>query len=159
LTVRIPSFNIYVIGISTATLKEVVTKPALTIPGAMPKKVKPSTPFAARLTALRLARGLTQTELADKIRSSQRAISSYETVLDFPPTPVVIELAKALGVSADELLGLKPPKKVQKVVDDDPDVRRLWKTFQLVLDLPERDRRAVVRLVHSLVRGKRDVAA
>ena len=127
----------------------------------MPKKVKPSSPFAARLTALRRARGLTQIQLAEKIGSSQRAISSYETVAEFPPTSVVLDLAKALGVSADELLGLKPPKaaKTESLVDDDPEVRRLWKTFQLVLSLPERDRRAVVRLIHSLVKTKRSIAA
>ena len=83
-----------------------------------------------------------------------------ETVAEFPPAPVVVELAKALGVSADELLGLKPRKaKVEKVVDEDPEIRRLWTTFQLVLALPERDRRAVVRLIHSLVRAKRSLAA
>jgi hypothetical protein len=35
----------------------------------------------------------------------------------------------------------------------------LWKTFQLFLSLPERDRRAVVRLIHSLVKTKRSIAA
>lgn len=126
----------------------------------MPKKVKPCSPFAERLTALRRARGLTQIQLAEKIGSTQRALSSYETVAEFPPAPVVVELAKALGVSADELLGLKPRKaKAEKVVDEDPEIRRLWKTFQLVLALPERDRRAVVRLIHSLVRTKRSLAA
>jgi len=124
----------------------------------MPKKVKPSTPFAERLTALRRARGLTQVQLADKIGSSQRAISSYETIAEFPPTAVLIDLAKALGVSADELLGLKTPK-AQRIADDPPEIRRLWKTFQLVHSLPERDRKAVIRLVHSLVRSKKDAAA
>lgn len=125
----------------------------------MPKKVKASFPFGERLTAVRRARGLTQTQLAEKIGSSQRAISAYETVAEFPPTAVLVDLAKALDVSADELLGLKPPKKTAKtVVDGDVDVRRLWKTFQLVLALPERDRRAVIRLVHSLVRTQRSAA-
>jgi hypothetical protein len=54
-------------------------------------------------------------------------------------------------VSADELLGLKPPKKSAKA--EDPEVRRLWKKFQQVLALPEKDRRAVIRLVNSLVAG------
>jgi transcriptional regulator with XRE-family HTH domain len=116
----------------------------------MPKKVAPSSPFGERLVELRRARGLTQSQLADLIGSSQRAISSYETVADFPPTSVVIEIARALGVSADELLGLRAPKSLRTLAED-PEARRLWKKFQLVLSLPEKDRRAVIRLVNSLV--------
>ena len=37
---------------------------------------------------------------------------------------------------------------------EDPEVRRLWKKFQQVLSLPEKDRRAVIRLVNSLVGAK-----
>jgi len=36
-------------------------------------------------------------------------------------------------------------------IDDDPETRRLWKRFQMVSTLPEKDRRAVIRLVNSLV--------
>jgi transcriptional regulator with XRE-family HTH domain len=76
----------------------------------MPKKVPPSSPFGKRLVTARQARGLTQTQLAEMIGSTQRALSRYETIADYPPTAVVIELAKALKISADELLGLKAPK-------------------------------------------------
>jgi len=119
----------------------------------MPKKVPPSSDFAERLTQARRNRGLTQIQLAELIGSSQRAISHYETVAEFPPTNVLVALAQALDVSADELLGLKTPKRQQRVRDD-PETRRLWKTFQLVADLPERDRRAVTRLIQSLVSAK-----
>lgn len=119
----------------------------------MPKKVPPSSDFAERLTQARRNRGLTQIQLAELIGSSQRAISHYETIAEFPPTNVLVALAQALDVSSDELLGLKPPKH-QPRVRDDPESRRLWKTFQLVAGLPERDRRAVIRLIQSLVSAK-----
>jgi len=61
----------------------------------------------------------------------------------------VVALAKALKVSADELLGLKPPR-VERV-HDDAETRRLWKRFQMVTALPEKDQRAVIRLINSLV--------
>ena len=121
----------------------------------MPKKVQPSHPFGKRLTELRKARGLTQIALAELIGSTQRAISSYETVIALPPTPVVIALAKALEVSTDVLLGLEA--KAQKKTDvprEDPETRRLWKRFQPLLSLPEKDRRAVFRLVSSLIQTK-----
>lgn len=121
-----------------------------TLHRAMPKKVPPSSPFGERLLLLRRARALTQLQLAELVDSSQRAISAYETVADFPPTQVVIELARVLSVSTDELLGLRVPK-TRQALPDEPEARRLWKKFQLVLSLPEKDRRAVIRLVNSLV--------
>ena len=121
---------------------------ALTLDGTVPKKVRPASEFGRRLVELRKERGITQVELADKIGSTQRAISHYETVAEFPPANVIVDLARALGVSADQLLGLKPTRKA--LPTDDPDVRRLWKKFQRVLDLPEKDQRAVLRLVNSL---------
>jgi transcriptional regulator with XRE-family HTH domain len=128
-----------------------MAEPALTLGLTMPRKVRPASPFGERLAELRAERGITQIQLAEMIGSSQRAISAYETVAEYPPTAVVAELAKALRVSSDELLGLKPPKKTARV--EDPEVRRLWKKFQQVLTLPEKDRRAVIRLVNSLVAG------
>ena len=106
---------------------------------------------------LRIARGLTQTQLADAIDSSQRAISRYETIAEFPPTHVVVQLARALDVTTDELLGFKPPKKAgANGSPQDPETRRLWKKFQLVRGLPEKDQRAVIRLLNSLVAGQRE---
>ena len=114
--------------------------------GAMPKKVPPASEFGERLYKLRTARGLTQVQLAEAIGSSQRALSRYETVAEFPPANTVVALAKALRVSTDELLGvraLKPPKT-------DVDTQRLWKKFRQVLQLPEKDRRAIIRMINSL---------
>jgi hypothetical protein len=61
----------------------------------------------------------------------------------------VIALAKALKITTDELLGVKPPK-VERV-HDDSEARRQWKRFQMISTLPERDQKAVVRLINSLV--------
>jgi transcriptional regulator with XRE-family HTH domain len=118
----------------------------------MPRKVQPTSAFGERLAELRAERGLTQIQLAEMIGSSQRAISAYETVAEYPPTAVVVELAKVLKVSADELLGLRPVRLDRS--KEDPEARRLWKKFQQVMTLPEKDRRAVIRLVNSLVETK-----
>ena len=60
---------------------------------------------------LRSQRGLTQTQLAELIDSTQRCISRYETVAELPPASVIVQLAQALKVTTDELFGLKPPKR------------------------------------------------
>jgi transcriptional regulator with XRE-family HTH domain len=118
----------------------------------MPKKVRPASEFGERLMALRKARGLTQIQLAELIDSTQRAISRYETVADRAQAPVLAKLAQALHVSTDELLGLQPSRSANG--HDTPEARRLWKKFRQVMALPEKDRRAVIRLVNSLVETK-----
>lgn len=120
----------------------------------MPSKVPPSSEFGRRLTAIRQQRGLTQTQLAERINATQRVISYYETVADSAPGPIIAQLAQVLDVSADELLGLRPPKKARQITED-PKTKRLWKKFQLVQQLPEKDQRAVIRLVNSLVSAQR----
>ena len=115
----------------------------------MPRRKKEDASFGPRLTAIRKARGLTQVQLAAAAGTTQRAISYYETDDGVPPASAVIALAKALKVSADELLGLKLPK-VERF-EDGSETRRLWKRFQQVATLPERDQKAVIRLINSLV--------
>lgn len=125
----------------------------LTIANAMPRKKYGETSFGERLQNIRKARGLTQVQLAEAAGTTQRAISYYETEAGFPPAPAVIDLAKALQVTTDELLGVKAPK-VERL-NDDADSRRMWKRFQMVATLPERDQKAVIRLIHSLASGGR----
>jgi hypothetical protein len=73
-------------------------------------------------------------------------ISYYETEAELPPSLVIVALARILRVSADELLGLKPAKLQRQSLEE----QRLWKRFRLVESLGERDRRAVIRMIHSL---------
>jgi transcriptional regulator with XRE-family HTH domain len=115
----------------------------------MPRKNYGETSFGERLQAIRKARGLTQVQLAEAAGTTQRAISYYETEAGFPPSPAVIDLAKALRITTDELLGVKAPK-VERI-NDDSESRRMWKRFQMVSTLPERYQKAVIRLIHSLV--------
>lgn len=104
--------------------------------------------FAKRLAAIRRMRGMTQIDLAEAAGTTQRAVSYYENAFGFPPAPQLVALAKALRVTTDELLGLKPIKADSR--SEDPETRRLWKKFQQVADLPEKDQRAVIRLINSL---------
>lgn len=115
---------------------------------SMPRRKQPPTGFGKRLLDLRTARCLTQVELAELSDSTQRAISYYENEADFPPASAVIALAKAMHVSTDELLGLKQPEPGP--LEADPELRRMWKKFQQMMSLPERDQRAVLRLINSL---------
>src|SRR5438874_448093 len=108
----------------------------------MPRKSHKNPNFGKRLLALRKAAGITQVQLASLIGSSQRAISYYENEAGYPPAPVLAAIAKALNVSTDELMGLSRP--ISKPKAQSPEILRLWKKFQLVLSLPEKDQRAIL---------------
>ena len=120
----------------------------------MPRKKYEETSFGERMQSIRKARGLTQVQLAEAAGTTQRAISYYETEAGFPPAPAVIDLAEALSITTDELLGVKPPK-IERV-NDDSEARRMWKRFQMVTTLPERDQKAIIRLVNSLIASSAD---
>lgn len=62
--------------------------------------------IGARLAALRKEAGLSQAALAEAIGIPQRTISFYEREAGALPSTLVPRLAKALGVSMEELLGI-----------------------------------------------------
>jgi len=126
---------------------------ALTIIPVMSHKPSRDSEFGQRLMTIRKAHDMSQVQLAKAARTTQRAISYYETGLGFPPAPLVARLAHALKISSDELLGITPlPRQTSQFerVHSDPETRRLWKRFQQMASLPEKDQRAVIRLINSL---------
>jgi transcriptional regulator with XRE-family HTH domain len=141
--------------IEVNALKEEAAQDALRIVLTMPKgtAITNKDSFGQRLIALRKERDMTQVQLAKAAQITQRAISYYETDGGSPPGPAVAQLATALKVTADELLGIQTkPREASKFerVASDPEKQRLWKRFQRITLLPERDQRAVIRLINSL---------
>ena len=58
-----------------------------------------------RIKELRIKRGYTQQSLGEKINKSKATISSYEKDVQLPPLEVAIDIASALNVSLDYLVG------------------------------------------------------
>jgi len=116
----------------------------------MPAKKTPKTSFGQRLFALRKARGYTQVDLAKALGATQRVISYYETKGESPTPDFLVALVRTLGVTADELLGIKQAK----FDNEDLGKRKLWRRFKRMSALPERDQRAVIRLINSLAASK-----
>lgn len=56
---------------------------------------------------LRKQKGLTQSELAEKIAVSEKTISKWECGNGFPDTSLMLPLCKELGITANELLSSK----------------------------------------------------
>jgi transcriptional regulator with XRE-family HTH domain len=117
------------------------------IPVARTAQKKPvEESFGERLARLRKARGYTQTELGEILGLSQRMMTYYEREDGRPPAHLLGQMAEALDVSVDELLGLKP-------VMDKPAPRntRLWRKLREIEKPPAGDRKAVIKLVDGML--------
>lgn len=61
--------------------------------------------FAENIRTYRLAAGLTQLELAERLFVTPQTVSKWETALSTPDLENLVNLAAALGVTVDNLLG------------------------------------------------------
>ncbi|MEJ0037659.1 MAG: helix-turn-helix transcriptional regulator [Gammaproteobacteria bacterium] len=111
----------------------------------MPKVEDRATDFGVRLTQLRKAAGYTQVELAQALGATQRMIAYYESRAEKAPAALLPQLAEALGVSADEILGIKPLKKGKK-----PDTR-LQRRLQQIEKLDPKARRQITQLLDTFL--------
>ncbi len=59
-----------------------------------------------RLREARTAAGLTQGELAEKVAVSRKTINTVENGVFIPSTVLALKLARALGVSVEDLFAL-----------------------------------------------------
>ena len=68
--------------------------------------------FGQRLKKVLAERNMMQKELAEKIGVNEMAISRYIHGGRIVSVPILIDICKALNVSADYLLGLKEEKEI-----------------------------------------------
>lgn len=61
-----------------------------------------------RLKPLRLAAGLTQAELADRIGVSRKTINTIENGVFVPSTVLALRIAKVLGCRVEDIFSLPP---------------------------------------------------
>lgn len=117
--------------------------------GGTPKKTQPENnySFGRRLAKIRRAKGLTQTELGLRIGASQRAMHHYEKKAEFPPVQKILELANALDMTVDELLGIGD--------NGNPDYQdinpKLAKRLRLASNLPSHDLKALSTFIDALL--------
>jgi len=100
------------------------------------------------MTELRKAAGYTQVELAKELGISQRMVSYYEGRAEHPPTGILPALAKALGVTTDELLGVQAVKETRK-----PD-SRLERRLQQIQRLDPKPRKQIMQLIDTFIQAE-----
>lgn len=72
-----------------------------------------------RIAALRRQAGLTQEQVAERLGVTAQAVSKWENDVSCPDISLLPGLAELLGVSTDELLGVRPVEPRVVVVDTD----------------------------------------
>ena len=86
--------------------------------------------FANKIKALRLAKGISQEELASQLGYQRQTASQWERLGAVPRTEALQKLADFFGVTIDELLGRevsqknlvnnkKVPKDLKKILEDE----------------------------------------
>jgi transcriptional regulator with XRE-family HTH domain len=101
-----------------------------------------------RIARLRREKGLTQAELAQRLRVSQPVVSDYENNVIRLPADVVVQIAEILDASTDELLGMKQPATRS---DGGIKNRRLYRRMQEIEKLPRRDQEALLRTIEAFI--------
>lgn len=102
--------------------------------------------FGRRLAELRKAAGYTQVELAEELGISRRIIAYYEAEADYPPAHLLSELAKALKITTDELLGHAPIKKTPK-----PRNTRLQRRLEQIEKLEPAEKRQMLQVLDAFI--------
>lgn len=104
-----------------------------------------------RLRELRQSRGMTQTELAERLNIKQVLVSSYERGAVRMHGALIAAFAKALDSSADEILGIDTPRKNGTGTTD----RRVVRLLHEIGGLSRRERDALLKTISNYVRGAR----
>ena len=92
------------------------------------------------LKRLRLAKGLTQEQLADEISASVQSVSRWEVGSSYPDVEMIPAIALFFGVSTDELMGVNRAAREERLKKD-------WEKFKS-LDSVE-DAIALLRKMHE----------
>ncbi len=103
-----------------------------------------------RLRDLRRERGLTQVELAKKMKMRQALVSDYERGMLRMHSGVIVGFAKALKVSTDDLLGAKASGN--GYFSD----RRFLRRLKKVEKLPRRKKETLLGIIDAFTRDLPD---
>ncbi len=106
--------------------------------------------FGQRLARMRKGAGYTQAELAAEVGISRRNLAYYETQTQHPPSSILPELARALNVTIDELMGATPIRKAAKAGSS-----RLQRRLAQIEKLDVREKRQILQFLDTFIERER----
>jgi transcriptional regulator with XRE-family HTH domain len=98
------------------------------------------------IAVIRKAKGFTQLQLAEKIGIIQVLVSDYENNKLRLNAEMILRFAKALNVTADQLLGLDS-QNIEPPIQS----KHLWKKLRKAEELPNADRKALLKILDGLL--------
>ncbi|MCP4021877.1 MAG: helix-turn-helix domain-containing protein [Desulfobacteraceae bacterium] len=104
-------------------------------------------PFSEKLSKMRHDKGLTQQQMAAMIGVGIAQIRRYEKGKSSPTLEVIKNIAKTLGISADELLF----DKGEGVADNRIMDKKLLEQFEMVSKLKPSDKEAIMTIIDSMI--------
>jgi len=116
-------------------------------PGGRPTERK-RTELGERIAGAREAAGISQYELAERLGVTQPTVVAWERKAANIRSDTLAKLAAALEVSADELLGIKPPSRRAPG-------GRGRQLFDELAKLPRRQQQNVLDLIEDAIEGQR----
>ncbi len=99
--------------------------------------------------AARIAKGWSQTELADRLDTALKMIDYYERRANNPSVEFVRQAARILGISVAELLGEEV--QIKRARKTGP-TSKVQKVFETVSSLPRRQQEKIIEVVTAIVR-------
>ncbi|MFH2059052.1 MAG: RstR family transcriptional repressor [Pseudomonadota bacterium] len=104
-------------------------------------------PFSEKLSKMRNDRGLTQQQMAAMIGVGIAQVRRYEKGNSSPTLEVIKNIAKTLGISADELIF----DKGEGVPDTRIMDKKLLEQFEMVSKLKPHDKEAIMTIIDSMI--------
>ncbi len=88
--------------------------------------------FGRKLKELRIQAGLTQKQLAERVKVTKSVISYYELQERYPSPEMLIKLANIFHVSTDFLLGIEKQQTLDISGLDEEDIHLLHHTISVL---------------------------
>ncbi len=116
-------------------------------PGGRPTQ-KTRTALGQRLTLARERAGISQKELAQQLNTTQQRIAYWERhATGFRSEATIAKLTTVFGISADEILGTKPPRATAS-----SPAGRARRLFDAISKLPRRQQEKILDILEPFVR-------
>jgi len=115
----------------------------------MMKKIEDNEHFGNRLARLRKQSGYTQLQFSQEINISRCMVAYYEREAKNPPAHILTEIARALGVTVDQLLNVNTVSsiKLENV--------RLQKKLAQIERLPAKKKKQILAFIDAILENER----
>ncbi len=106
--------------------------------------------FGKVISQLRIDRGLTQKELAEKMKISSTLITDYERGKLRLHGEIIVKLADVLQISTDEILG----RETHSGKKDSANSLRIMKRVRNIESLPQYKQKIILQMIDGYIKGE-----